>query len=164
MSAFDSEAARHRRTVLLAAAVAFLLAVAATLIAMSARHRAPQAPALAAANPRPTAPLPPPQQTQGGASAELVLAPQPAALTARVSGIADAKLQEGGSIEIRVFANGTECNGKRYYRESFMAAPYALSMACEVAVPAGQPMTFRATLAVDKGTVGPLELRARYEH
>jgi hypothetical protein len=152
--------------------VAFAIAIAAfiaiTLLVGAAAKRPGAAPRVAAA-PAPKsqavrAPLPAPVEVTGTTSAQFTLAAQPAALKAWISGSTDAKLEPGGSVEIRVFANGAECNGKRYYRESFMGPAYALNMACEVNVPAGTPAVFRAEMSVDKGTAGLLALRARYEH
>lgn len=117
--------------------------------------------ALAACSPTPQ-PLPAGQSAKGERAAAITLAAQAAPLKAKVRATSRAEVQEGGLVELRVYANDRQCIFDQVTRQPPMGPGFNISLYCDVDVPASTPFSFRAEQVGKDAVTREVTIEASY--
>jgi hypothetical protein len=107
-------------------------------------------------------PLPPAQTAKGKTDATIALPAQGAALKARLQGSSKATVEEGGWVELRIFANEKQCTWDQVVRQGGMGPNFGVMLNCEVDVPSGKPFTFRAEQVMKDAQTSEVALEVAY--
>lgn len=117
---------------------------------------------LTACAPAPPPPLPPPQAARGEHAVAITLPPQAAPLKAKLQASSRAQVQEGGWVELRVYANERQCTFDQITRVPPMGPGFSVTLNCEAEVPASAPATFRAEQVGKDAVTSEVVLEATY--
>ena len=107
-------------------------------------------------------PLPPAQSAKGQTEAAITLPAQGAALKARLQASSKATVEEGGWVELRIFANDKQCTWDQVVRQGGMGPNFGVMLNCEAEVPSGTPFTFRAEQVMKDATTSEVQLEVAY--
>lgn len=107
-------------------------------------------------------PLPPAQTAKGRTDATITLPAQGAALKAKLQASSKATVQEGGWVELRIFANEKQCTWDQVVRQGGMGANFGVMLNCEADVPSGTPFTFRAEQVMKDAQTSEVTLEVAY--
>ena len=107
-------------------------------------------------------PLPPAQSAKGKTEATISLPAQGAALKAKLQASSKATVEEGGWVELRIFANEKQCTWDQVVRQGGMGPNFGVMLNCEVDVPSGKPFTFRAEQVMKDAQTSEVALEVAY--
>lgn len=116
--------------------------------------------ALAACSPPP---LPAAQSAKGATGASFTLPAHSARVVAKLQATSLAQVQEGGWVELRIYANERECTKDQVARQGAMGPGFSVLLVCDADVPAGTPFTFRAEQVGRDAVTSEVTIQARYE-